>query len=58
MIATVIVASIVAAVFIAIIAVSVVNKKKGKGSCSCGCTGCANREFCHPVKAKKEKTDK
>lgn len=57
MVATVIVASIVAAVFIAIIAVSVVNKKKGT-SCSCGCGGCANREFCHPVKAEKEKTDK
>lgn len=51
--ATVIVASIVAAVFIAIIVTAVVNKKRGKSSCSCVCSGCANRQYCHPDKSKK-----
>ena len=23
-------------------------KKSGKGGCSCGCEGCANRGGCHP----------
>lgn len=39
---TIIIASIVAIVFVAIIARGIVNKKKGKSSCSCGgnCGAC------------------
>lgn len=26
------------------------NKKEGKGSCSCGCSGCAMSDVCHNKK--------
>ncbi len=26
------------------------DKKQGKSSCSCGCGGCPNAEFCHSKK--------
>ena len=45
---TLIVAAIVAAVFLAIIITGIRNKKKGKGSCSCGCSGCGMSDICHP----------
>lgn len=44
---TIIVAAIVAVVFIAIIIKSVADKKKGKSSCACGCSGCAMSDVCH-----------
>lgn len=46
---TIIVASIVALIFIAIVVVNIRNKKKGKGSCSCGgsCGACPMSESCH-----------
>lgn len=47
---TIIVAAIVAVVFVAVIAVQIRNKKQGKTSCSCGCGGCALRESCHGAK--------
>lgn len=49
---TFIVAAIIAVIFIAIIVVSIRNKKKGKSSCSCGsgCSGCAMSEYCHAEK--------
>jgi len=37
----------VAAVFIVAMATRIINKKRGKSSCSCGCAGCALREACH-----------
>ena len=49
---TIIVAAVLAAVVVAIIACQILNKKKGKGSCSCGtcCSGCAMSGTCHPKK--------
>lgn len=48
---TIVVAGIVAAVFVAIIVKAIIDKKKGKSSCSCGsCGGCANKDFCHSGK--------
>ena len=38
----------------ALVAKLIVDKVKGKSSCSCGCSGCAMREMCHS----KGKTDK
>ena len=35
---TIIVASLVAALFLAIVIKGIINKKKGKTSCSCGCS--------------------
>ncbi len=44
---TIIIASIVAVIFIAIVASEIIKKKKGKSSCSCGCGGCAFKDSCH-----------
>jgi len=44
---TIIVAAIVALVFVAIVVNQIRNKKKGKGSCSCGCSQCGMSELCH-----------
>ena len=49
---TIITLSILGVVVAIIIAVYVINRKKGKGGCSCGCGGCANRDFCHPTENK------
>ncbi len=44
----------VGGVLLLIIALAVVklvrDRKRGKSSCSCGCEGCANAEFCHSRK--------
>lgn len=50
---TIIIALIIAVVFIAIIFNEINKKKKGKSSCSCGCGGCAMADVCH-VKNKKK----
>ena len=47
---TVIVALIVAAIFVAIIVSQVRKKKQGKGSCSCGCSDCSMSGICHEKK--------
>ncbi len=47
---TFIVLAIVVAVFVGIIAKSIIDKKKGKSSCSCGCSGCAMKDSCHSAK--------
>ncbi len=47
---TIVVAIIVAAIFTAIIVKGIINRKNGKGSCSCGCDGCANAGTCHGKK--------
>lgn len=49
---TILIASIVAVVFLAIVIFGIRNKKKGKSSCSCGgsCGGCAMSDHCHPKK--------
>ncbi|MBQ2828507.1 MAG: FeoB-associated Cys-rich membrane protein [Clostridia bacterium] len=47
---TIVVAVIVGIVFVAIVVRGIINKKNGKSSCSCGCNGCANKDFCHSGK--------
>lgn len=47
---TIIIAVIIAAIFIAIVVTGIRNKKNGKSSCSCGCGGCAMKESCHKNK--------
>ena len=44
------VATIVVGVFAAIVVRLMINKKNGKGSCSCGCGGCAMKDSCHSAK--------
>ena len=43
----VIVIGIIAAILALIVVRSIINKKKGKTSCSCGCGGCAFKDSCH-----------
>lgn len=40
---------VIAALFVAVVAVEIRNRKKGKKSCSCGgsCGGCAMSGACH-----------
>lgn len=48
MLPTILVATIVAAIFLAIVITGIRNRKKGKHSCSCGCGGCGMKDMCHP----------
>lgn len=52
--ATIIAGLLVAAVFIAIVARGIYNRRRGKSSCSCGggCGGCACAGMCHPQEQK------
>ncbi len=45
--ATIAVALVLAVTVGAIVARMVSNKKKGKSSCGCGCSGCAMKDACH-----------
>ncbi len=47
---TIIIAGIIALIFLLIIINYFKNKKNGKSSCSCGCgcSGCPSADFCHP----------
>ena len=49
---TIIIASVIAIIFVAIVVTQIINKKKGKSSCSCGgaCGSCGASGFCHPQK--------
>ena len=50
--ATIVVALLVAAVFVAIVANEIHKRKSGKGFCSCGgCSSCALRGSCHKNKS-------
>ncbi|MBQ4109139.1 MAG: FeoB-associated Cys-rich membrane protein [Clostridia bacterium] len=44
---TVVALIIVALIVIGLIVLMIVNKKKGKTSCSCGCSNCAFKDSCH-----------
>lgn len=44
---SIIIAAVIAVIFVAIIVREIRNKKKGKGTCSCGCGGCAMSNMCH-----------
>ncbi len=45
--ATIIVTLILAAVVAAALIKIIKNKKSGKSSCGCGCSGCAMKNSCH-----------
>lgn len=44
---TYVIAGLVAVGVIAVIVNEIRKKKQGKGSCSCGCQGCAMKDQCH-----------
>ena len=45
---TIVTASVIAVIVVAIIVKGIINRKQGKCSCSCGCSGCAMKDKCHP----------
>ena len=45
--ATIIISSILILIVYAIVAQQIKNKKNGKTSCGCGCSGCAMSSICH-----------
>lgn len=45
--ATIIISGILILICSAIIAQQIKNKKNGKTSCGCGCSGCAMSSICH-----------
>ena len=47
---TIIIAAIVAAVFVAIVVNEIKKRKSGRGSCSCGCGSCGMKDICHQKK--------
>ena len=51
---TIIVAAVIAAVFVAIVVSEVRKRKSGRGGCSCGCGGCAMSDVCHAKKTDNE----
>ncbi len=48
--ATIIIASIIGITVLYIIIKEIIDKKNGKSSCSCGCSGCAMKDTCHSKK--------
>ena len=44
---TLIIAAIIGALVLAVIASEIKKRKAGKGTCSCGCGGCALKDKCH-----------
>jgi hypothetical protein len=50
MIPTIIISAIILAVVAAIIIKRIVDRKKGKSSCGCGCSDCAASSMCHSDK--------
>ena len=55
-IGTIAVSLILAVIVSAIIVKSVKNKRQGKTSCSCGCSGCSMSHICHS-KSERQKDD-
>jgi len=45
--ATIVISGILILICYAIIAQQIKNKKNGKSSCGCGCSGCAMSSICH-----------
>ena len=44
---TIIVTTVIAIVFLAIVISGIKNKLNGKSSCGCSCGGCALKDTCH-----------
>lgn len=47
---TLLLAALVAAVFLAIVVNGARKRKRGGSGCGCGCAGCPNAGLCHPQK--------
>ena len=51
---TILIGLLILAVFAAIVARGIHNRRQGKGGCSCGCESCGACDACHPMKKPKE----
>lgn len=49
---TMVIAGIVAALFLAIVIRGIVKRGRGETGCGCGCSGCPNSGLCHSAKKK------
>ena len=47
---TIVISSIIAIIVLAVIIKGIYNRKNGKSSCGCNCSGCAMKDKCHPNK--------
>ena len=47
---TILVSAVVLAAVVAVVVKMVRDKRKGKSSCSCGCSGCPGAAICHSHK--------
>lgn len=47
---TMVILTIIGVIFLTILVSEIKKKRRGEGSCSCGCSGCANADFCHTKK--------
>lgn len=52
---TLLIAALVASVFVAIVTSGIRKRKKGGTGCGCGCAGCPNAGLCHPQEAARDK---
>ncbi len=50
LIPTIVITALIAIVFLAIVIKGLYNRKNGKSSCGCNCSGCAMKDKCHPNK--------
>ncbi len=48
---TMIIAAMVAIVFVAIVVHEIKKRKNGQGGCACGCGNCGMKDLCHKKKA-------
>lgn len=49
---TIVIASVIAVIVLAIVIKGIYNRKKGKSSCSGACGSCAMKNACHPQNKK------
>lgn len=50
---TLLIAGLIAVVFIAIVVRGVIRRRRGEGGCSCGCGSCPNSAICHGAHSEK-----
>lgn len=44
---TLLIAAVVAALFITVVARGIMKRKRGESGCGCGCSDCPNSRLCH-----------
>ena len=47
---TIIALIVLAGIVASVVAIFIIDRKNGKGGCSCGCSNCASKDLCHQKK--------